>query len=630
MTDRVDKIGKVRLNLRWYRGEDRYSDGDDTENRLLSIVEENAPDAYNDIIMREGSWPLLYHLSPIRENIIAWYPFRRGASVLELGAGCGAVTGALLNRGLDVCAVDLSLRRSRINATRHADCGELEICVGAIEDVLAGIGRQFDYVLLIGVLEYAAVFSDAPEPQRRMLDCIRRVMKPDAALFVAIENKLGLKYLAGCREDHTGRFFESIEGYPHRDGPRTFSRRELERLFANCGFHSRFYYPYPDYKFPMKVFTDAMPPARGELNRNWQSFDADRVYLFDEGLAADTLIDAGLMPEFANSFLAELTLAPARGGESVRFVKSSMERRPPYRHHTLIMETGEGILVRKKAASRGAEAHLRHMGECHDRLVAGLLPGARIGILPCRLNPDGAIDFEYCDRSTLRDRLAALHGDIPAFCDEILRFRDCLIAGFGAVPFERAPGFDEVFGAIDPGPGARCLGVTNLDLNFDNVFIDGDIYRIADYEWVMPFPVPLDFMLYRALLVNADMGGFSDSDRGAVWTALGLNPARRETLYAMELAFQSFVSGENDKLERFKNAALDPDSASLGMDEMSLAGKYHRINDALWERVGLAERDVENLKAGVSNLEAELEVWRRRAPFWYKLADKIRSRRRGS
>ena len=173
-----EMIGKVRLNLNWYNGEDRYSDGDSTENELLSIVEKPQKD-YNDIIAERGSWPVLYHLSPVRENIVNWYPFRKGARVLELGSGCGAVTGALLSAGLDVCAVDLSLRRSRINATRHQDSDRLEIIVGAMEEVLSNLTEQFDYVLLIGVLEYASVFSDRDNPYAAVLTAIKKAKKVD-------------------------------------------------------------------------------------------------------------------------------------------------------------------------------------------------------------------------------------------------------------------------------------------------------------------------------------------------------------------------------------------------------------------------------------------------------------------
>ena len=301
-----EQIGKVLLDTRFYTDSDRYSDGDETENLLLAIVSEHPEKDFPQVITQNTSWPVMYHLSPLRESLLNWIPFRKGEKVLELGSGCGAVTGAFLHKGLRVTGVDLSLRRSRINAMRHTDCEELTIMVGASEDILPHLEERYDHVTLIGVLEYAAAFSNAEKPYHHILKAISSVLADNGSLWVAIENKLGMKYFAGCKEDHTARYFEGIEGYPHKTGPYTFSKKELTELAAECGFDCSFYYPYPDYKFPVKIFSDDRLPKQGELSRNWQNFDADRLQLFDETKAFDTILQAGLFPEFSNSFLVRM------------------------------------------------------------------------------------------------------------------------------------------------------------------------------------------------------------------------------------------------------------------------------------------------------------------------------------
>ena len=51
------------LNLKFYKGEDRYSDGE-IEDRLLELCESGQdPD---EILRKEQDWPILYHLSDIR------------------------------------------------------------------------------------------------------------------------------------------------------------------------------------------------------------------------------------------------------------------------------------------------------------------------------------------------------------------------------------------------------------------------------------------------------------------------------------------------------------------------------------------------------------------------------------
>ena len=69
----VEEIGKVKLDYSVYAGKDLYSDGD-VEDELLDIVKNKTPAEYAKVIEQRKSWPILYHLSPLRENIIDWLP----------------------------------------------------------------------------------------------------------------------------------------------------------------------------------------------------------------------------------------------------------------------------------------------------------------------------------------------------------------------------------------------------------------------------------------------------------------------------------------------------------------------------------------------------------------------------
>lgn len=91
------KIGQVILDDRFYPGKDLYSDGA-VEDELLEIAEKYPEEELNRVIAERKSWPVLYHFSHVRENILSWLPFTGEESVLEIGSGCGAVTGALCAR----------------------------------------------------------------------------------------------------------------------------------------------------------------------------------------------------------------------------------------------------------------------------------------------------------------------------------------------------------------------------------------------------------------------------------------------------------------------------------------------------------------------------------------------------
>ena len=297
-----EQVGNVILNLDHYKGSDLYSDGD-IENTLLGIVKTHPESEYGKVIEEKASWPVLYHLSPMRTNLIEWIDFKKDTdSVLEVGAGCGALTGIVAQKAKQVTCIELSKRRSMINAVRHKDLENIEIYVGNFEDIEPHL-LEFDVVMLIGVLEYAKSYIHSSKPYVEFLKKILEHLKPGGRLILAIENKLGMKYWAGCPEDHTGRYFDSIEGYPKGGAACTFSKKELEDLLCQAGYRNiKFYYPYPDYKLPLTIYSDSYLPLKGSLDPA-PNLSGDRLVVFDESKAYDSILDAGLFPEFSNSFL---------------------------------------------------------------------------------------------------------------------------------------------------------------------------------------------------------------------------------------------------------------------------------------------------------------------------------------
>ena len=109
----IKKIDAITMDYSFYSDKDSYSDGD-IENDILELVK-NESDV-DKIIREDNRWPVLYHLSPVRQNILEWYDFEENADVLEVGAGCGAITGVLSRKANHVDCVDLSERRCFINS----------------------------------------------------------------------------------------------------------------------------------------------------------------------------------------------------------------------------------------------------------------------------------------------------------------------------------------------------------------------------------------------------------------------------------------------------------------------------------------------------------------------------------
>lgn len=283
------------LNLKYYSGSDYYSDGS-IEDTILELVKQNQE------VDIDSQWALKYHLSEERGNILEWYEVPYQSKVLEIGAGCGAITTTLLNKNMQVTAIEMSYKRALINHERNKS-KNLNIIVGNFFDI--EVEQKFDYVTIIGVLEYIEAYSE--HTYEEFLRKVKSLLKPDGKVILAIENRFGLKYFAGTREDHSGIFFQGIEGYQYGRGIKTFTKKELVKLIEKAGFSTyNFYYPFPDYKFPYTIFSDEYLPKVGDIRNILHNYDQDRLGLFNEEKVYDSLIENGLFTEFSNSFLVEI------------------------------------------------------------------------------------------------------------------------------------------------------------------------------------------------------------------------------------------------------------------------------------------------------------------------------------
>jgi len=293
------------LHLEYYSGSDLYSDGD-IEDVILDIVKKN--EDFTEILSSTDSWPILYHLTPMRLNLIEWYDFNPSGNLLEIGGGCGAFSGYFSKKLREVSVVELSRRRAEIIMNRHSQCGNMDIYVGNFYDIK--FNKKYDYITLIGVLEYAGKFTPTEQPYLDFLKCVKSLLNEGGKLIIAIENKFGLKYFAGAGEDHTGRMFDSIEGYPLDGSVSTFGRVELEELILSAGFSkTEFYYPVPDYKIPKTIYSDNyLPDADSLFDLYSPNYDQERDLLFSEKDAMSEIIKNNNFKFFANSFLVEAKL----------------------------------------------------------------------------------------------------------------------------------------------------------------------------------------------------------------------------------------------------------------------------------------------------------------------------------
>lgn len=62
------------LNLEYYTQKDLYSDGD-IEEQMLKMAKEGV--TCEDLSSEQVSFPVIYHFSDLRANILNWYPIKK-------------------------------------------------------------------------------------------------------------------------------------------------------------------------------------------------------------------------------------------------------------------------------------------------------------------------------------------------------------------------------------------------------------------------------------------------------------------------------------------------------------------------------------------------------------------------
>lgn len=187
---------------------------------------------------------------------------------LDIGAGWGQTCRALAANHPVVALEPVAERLAFIHSAARQDRVDGRLaCLGA-DYFDVGFESRFDTICAIGVFEWVGAFQDHTDPQQRQRDFLRKVrseLSPGGSLILGIENRLGLKYLFGCPDDHLGVPHIAClpatlarQRWPESSGHTlqsfTYSQDELTQLLRTAGFgRIEFFGAFPDYKLPEQI-----------------------------------------------------------------------------------------------------------------------------------------------------------------------------------------------------------------------------------------------------------------------------------------------------------------------------------------------------------------------------------------
>ncbi len=371
-----------------------YSDGDQNENYLLSVIRAASDCSVmsDELTAAMKDWPSTYHLHHQRCNLFRPVVRHLKGPILEIGAGCGVLTRFLGEQGHQVFALEGSARRASIIGERCRDLENVSVINANFQDFQPE--TKFQTITLIGVLEYARLyFADGSEsdPVDQMLRQVAGMLAPDGVLMVAIENQMGLKYFAGYPEDHLGKPMTGIEDHYTDNSVVTFGRQELSERLAAAGLTSqRFAYPVPDYKFPeAMLFEEAMSgPQAGHyapLVAGAMASDRQKPnhLTFRLSKTIGPVMKNGMGADMANSFLAMSSASDAPFAapeQSTAVYYGNGDRKKPYLKEISISEASGRLSVTRRTLTDQAPPEDAKLIQVLDDepFVQGMLWGAAL------------------------------------------------------------------------------------------------------------------------------------------------------------------------------------------------------------------------------------------------------------
>lgn len=186
---------------------------------------------------------------------------------------------------------------------------------------------------------------------------------------------------------------------------------------------------------------------------------------------------------------------------------------------------------------------------------------------------ESGVKLEFVEGETLEQYLDSLYseGRYVEIVEEMKKYRDILYSLPDNIPFRYTEEFDAVFGKETEFSNCDSLKISNIDLVFGNIIPFGHSYGslespsrerknrwvIIDYEWIFDFPVPINFIIYRAIHYYL----YSSTKRKElldfhVFKLLGISDEEQAVYEAMERSFQAYVAGEKSTMPQLKALML--------------------------------------------------------------------------
>lgn len=473
----------MKLNLEFYKEETLTSEEKQLNNEIEKCIGN-----YEIAKKEDTTIELMLALSEIRKNIINWYPLKRNAEILEIGANYGEITGYLSTFCSNVTSIELSGEKAKIIAKRHSDKENLECIVGNLEEI--SINKQFDYVIMIGQIENASKWlPNSSYPEKDLLRLVSRMLKEDGKILLATDNKFGMQYWNGKLDLEGTLEYKNLVKERTKGGNKLFSEKKLKEIIEEVGYKNyKIYYALPDYKMPNLIYAKDYLITKEDISRNFQYYKSNELLNFRENDAYMQLFeeDKEIFDFFANSFFIEIGKEKIQN--DIKYVTFSNYRKEKYRVMTIIKDKK----VIKRAANQKAKEHI-------NSIIQNNLAFLKANTKILEKEDDRELVSDYI--KTERFDLFLEKADEKSFLENFEKYTNILYQD--AIDFEQIKDkleLKETIKKYDTNKLEKMKFAENAYLDFipKNCFLIDNEFYVFDQEWTEKY-MPIEYVIYRAI-----------------------------------------------------------------------------------------------------------------------------------
>lgn len=450
------------------------------EQDIQKYIQEYSAKDYSQIINKDKRTNIVSIFSEMRTNIIKWYPFEPNKRILEVGANYGEITYELSKKCRELTVIEFSEKKINCIVKRLENQENLK-CILCTNLKETKIDEKYDYITLIGISEYAEKigFKNLED----MLKWAQSHLTEDGKIILAIDNKFGVKFLAGSTRNKNEEKFANYREHINTDY-KLYGKEELKKILKNIeGTNYKFYYPVPNYRLTHLIYTDNYLPQNINYNIYYDDFEE---ILFEELSFMKEVIKNDKFDFFTNSYLIEISKNKVC---DISFVNYSNMRKEEYK---IITKIAPDKVIKEAYKTEGIK-HIKQIQRNIKRLK-------ELDFTTCEEINENQIISPYISICTMDEylkRILLLEDNPKKFLYELDKWYEYLM---NKIP--KANGENTIFEKysieVKDKNELKFLKDGFIDLIFQNVFYNGEQYILFDQEWY-DVAVPLEFILYRSI-----------------------------------------------------------------------------------------------------------------------------------